>query len=860
MMEITARGKSRHGIRPSLHPGGLRCDSFTYSRYAPSSRLVRRAQDRSRCSRDFHHGLSRSIFRGFLIVSLVAPLLGQHPPPTLNSVVPLGGQRGTSVTLLLDGTNLGEVRRILFDHEGLDAVIERQQELPNPRKMVEGQTRALILDGASRNRLWVRVDVDGSVPADLYHFRVWTPLGVSNPLPFAVGEFPEVEETQFNDTPRQAQPVSLPVTVRGDISSTGDADHFRFRAREGQHLAFRVISSPLGSILNAQLQLLEESGKPVEGCVSRSGKQAFLSCKIQDSGAFIIRIADKNRVGAMSGYDYRLEAGEFPLLEGVFPLGVQAGKETRLEVWGSNLGDADSVPFTAPAEQAGQIVPLAVPPAANRLNLAVGADPETLETEPNNTRETAQQVSLPVTLNGHVHSLAGSSAPSGPDQDLFRFEARKEQVLVLEVEASRLGSSLDSLVEIWDAQGRPVRRAEVRCLAQTEVVLSNRDSIQGSMRLGSTEDLALDDYLMVGSEIVQIKAMPRGPDDDARFKSFRSVRQALFGTTAEGHAVGDPVYKVRLFPPGTRFSANGMPVFQLNYRNDDGGPGYGRDSNLEFTAPADGTYLVALRDARGQEGADHPYRLTIREPSPDFRMELPSRRSGRILSGTGDSTHFNLPAGGRLTVDVAVRRLDGFDGQVLVQLEDLPAGVSAGTAVVPAGADSTVILLEASSGASFAPTRVRIVGRAEVNGRELVRTLENDAGILLAVNTVSDLTVAVDRRELRLEPGKEARIRVDIDRLGEFGGRVPVDVRNLPYGVRVLHVGLNGILVTEEESSRVFTLYAEPWVKPLVQPIYVVARVETNSPIPLEHAAAAVQLQVGGAPVAERSTASGGKR
>ena len=54
---LTARGKSRHGIRPSLHPGGRRCDSGTYSWYAPESRLVRRAQERSRCSRDFHHGL-----------------------------------------------------------------------------------------------------------------------------------------------------------------------------------------------------------------------------------------------------------------------------------------------------------------------------------------------------------------------------------------------------------------------------------------------------------------------------------------------------------------------------------------------------------------------------------------------------------------------------------------------------------------------------------------------------------------------------------------------------------------------------------------------------------------------------------
>ena len=62
--EVTARGKSRHGIRPSLHPGGLRCDSGTYSRYAPESRLVRRAQERSRCSRDFHHGLLRVRKRG----------------------------------------------------------------------------------------------------------------------------------------------------------------------------------------------------------------------------------------------------------------------------------------------------------------------------------------------------------------------------------------------------------------------------------------------------------------------------------------------------------------------------------------------------------------------------------------------------------------------------------------------------------------------------------------------------------------------------------------------------------------------------------------------------------------------------
>jgi len=43
-------------------------------------------------------------------------------------------------------------------------------------------------------------------------------------------------------------------------------------------------------------------------------------------------------------------------------------------------------------------------------------------------------------------------------------------------------------------------------------------------------------------------------------------------------------------------------------------------------------------------------------------------------------------------------------------------------------------------------------------------------------------------------------------------------------------VGLNGVLVTEAQSSRSFTLHAEDWAQPIMQPIYVVALVESNSP------------------------------
>jgi hypothetical protein len=55
-------------------------------------------------------------------------------------------------------------------------------------------------------------------------------------------------------------------------------------------------------------------------------------------------------------------------------------------------------------------------------------------------------------------------------------------------------------------------------------------------------------------------------------------------------------------------------------------------------------------------------------------------------------------------------------------------------------------------------------------------------------------------------------------------------------------VGLNGVLVTESQSSRTFTLRAEDWAKPITQPVYVVGKVESNSPT--MHPSPPITLQI----------------
>jgi hypothetical protein len=92
-----------------------------------------------------------------------------------------------------------------------------------------------------------------------------------------------------------------------------------------------------------------------------------------------------------------------------------------------------------------------------------------------------------------------------------------------------------------------------------------------------------------------------------------------------------------------------------------------------------------------------------------------------------------------------------------------------------------------------------------------------------------DVVMTAETKEITLEPGGTAEITVAIQRQAGFKGRVPVEVRNLPPNVRVLDVGLNGVLITEDETRRSFTVEALPTAEPDEQTIYVSGQVETRS-------------------------------
>src|SRR5262249_48910136 len=144
---------------------------------------------------------------------------------------------------------------------------------------------------------------------------------------------------------------------------------------------------------------------------------------------------------------------------------------------------------------------------------------------------------------------------------------------------------------------------------------------------------------------------------------------------------------------------------------------------------------------------------------------------------------------------------------------------------IPAEEQTTAFALSAEPGATVPANAepLKLVARAVIDGKDVIREA---AGGVPKVVEPGDLVTVTEQSEVTVRPGGEVRLTVRIERRNGFTGRVPVDVRGLPHGVRVLDIGLNGVLITERESSRTIAIYCEPWVKPTEHPFVVLSRSE----------------------------------
>lgn len=482
----------------------------------------------------------------------------------------------------------------------------------------------------------------------------------------------------------------------------------------------------------------------------------------------------------------------------------------------------------ATAESEQPLIPLAeVPPEVDYgPQPAIDKLPKIAEVEPNDRPEDAAAIATPGTATGIIFS-------DHPDQDLFRFNAKSGDQWIIETKAARAGSPLDTKLEVLDEAGQPVPRLLLRAVRDSVVEFRGMNSEQRGVRLANWDEMLLNEYVYLSGDVIKLFQQRRGPDADAQFYPENGNRFAFFETTSRTHTLGEPAYVVVPYAVGTVLPNKGLPVFTLNFENDDDPHRkLGKDSRLTFVAPRDGTYFVRVTDVRGFSGDNYTYELTIRRPEPDFKATL-----------TGDKPTINAGSGKAFTVKA--ERLDNFNGPIRVDLAGLPPGFQATTPlVIQEGLYEASGVINALPDAT-APTEeqvkaIKITATAGVCGQERTKEVKSFAAVKLeskpkvivylapvGEQTPPPASESESARTLVIRPGGKISAKLRVERHG-FEDRIAFDVANLPHGVIVDDIGLSGVLIPEKQTERTIFLRAEPWVPEQTRTFFATAQVEGN--------------------------------
>jgi hypothetical protein len=160
---------------------------------------------------------------------------------------------------------------------------------------------------------------------------------IFNQMPFAVDSLPEGIEKEPNNTPGNAQPLTLPIIVNGRIDQPGDADVFSFKGRAGDEIVAEVYARRLDSPLDSILKLTDASGQQLAINDDYEDKGTGLNTHHADSrlaitlpvtGAYYLRLGDAQQNGG-GEYAYRLRVSapqpDFELRMVPSSLAVRAG-------------------------------------------------------------------------------------------------------------------------------------------------------------------------------------------------------------------------------------------------------------------------------------------------------------------------------------------------------------------------------------------------------------------------------------------------------------------------------------------------------------------------------------------------------
>lgn len=380
------------------------------------------------------------------------------------------------------------------------------------------------------------------------------------------------------------------------------------------------------------------------------------------------------------------------------------------------------------------------------LKFVVGDLPEIIEQEIDGD-PVPVPVTLPLTINGRIFPRE--------DIDIWSFDAVKGQSIVCEVDAARIGSPLDSLLQVFDAQGRKLAE--------------NDDGPGGDSRVR---------FVAPADGKVQVRIQ------DVNLRGGQNYVYRLTVTA-------DP-YIERTYPLGGKRGAKvrfelagqGLPSEPAEIALPGNGP---RDHVQRLTLAGKKTnlFLLDLDDL-----AEHLEKEPNDQAEQVKPLEVPAVFNGRIdRPGDSDVWTFAAKKGDVYEIELRAGKLGSPLAGVLTVSDAAGKEVSR----AEAGVSDPSVRFTAPADGTYA---VRVAERFRARGGpEYAYRLRIAKPALAGFK----LRLAPDARQgggggdaVTVERGGQGKLKLGVERSGGFAGPIALTVEGLPEGVTASPAAING--------------------------------------------------------------------
>ena len=294
------------------------------------------------------------------------------------------------------------------------------------------------------------------------------------------------------------------------------------------------------------------------------------------------------------------------------------------------------------------------------------------------------------------------------------------------------------------------------------------------------------------------------PGDVDCFK-FRAKKGEQFKFHAMAQTLGsplDPVIWVKAV--GAKTGAPGQRVTdsrpnQLGYAPAGGLNRETHDPVLEFTAPADGEYILGIEDERGEGGADYVYRVEVTPQTNAVHTYIAPEPENQFAPQLRQA--ISIPAGNRTTVQVGIFATNRpFAGELELVGVNLPKGVTLHAPKITPGMTKVPVVFEAAEGTKPESLLIDLVVRPVGAGSALESgyrqtILMNAYGnndyymhtpidrLALAITEPAPFSVKVEEPKSALVQNGEMALKFTVVRAKGFDGPVTVQLEGKPTGV-----------------------------------------------------------------------------